>query len=81
MKRVVVHGKKRVFDGFFKIDEAEVSFERFDGRMSPRLRRLCFERGDSVAVVIYDRDARRGSEEELAACRAVLDNSPMVKAR
>lgn len=59
MKRVVVHGKKRVYDGFFKIDEAEVSFERFDGRMSPRLRRLCFERGDSVAALVYQRDARR----------------------
>ncbi len=59
MKRVVVHGKKRVYDGFFKIDEAEVSFVRFDGRMSPRLRRLCFERGDSVAALVYQRDARR----------------------
>jgi nudix-type nucleoside diphosphatase (YffH/AdpP family) len=57
MKKVVVHSKWRVFDGFFKVDEAELSFERFDGTMTEPLRRLCFERGDSVAVVIYDRDS------------------------
>jgi nudix-type nucleoside diphosphatase (YffH/AdpP family) len=59
MKKVVIQGKRRVFDGFFKIDEAELSFERFDGRMSRPVKRLCFERGDSVAIVIYERDARR----------------------
>ncbi len=59
MKRVIVHTKKRVFDGFFKLDEAEVSYERFDGRMSDRLRRLSLERGDSVAAIIYNRDSRK----------------------
>jgi nudix-type nucleoside diphosphatase (YffH/AdpP family) len=56
MKRVKTHSETRVFDGFFKIDEAVVSFERFDGRMSQPVKRLCFERGDSVAAVIYNRD-------------------------
>jgi hypothetical protein len=46
-KRIVIYGKRRVFDGFFKIDEAELSYERFDGKMSPPVKRLCFERGDS----------------------------------
>lgn len=57
MRRVDLHSKKRLFDGFFKIDEAEVSFERFDGEMSPPVKRLCFERGDSVAAVVHDRDS------------------------
>jgi len=56
---VVVHAKNRVFDGFFKIDEVEVSYERFDGQMSKRLRRLCFERGDSVAAIIFNPDLQR----------------------
>jgi nudix-type nucleoside diphosphatase (YffH/AdpP family) len=60
MRRVVVNSKRRVFDGFFKLDEAEVSFERFDGQMSKRVKRLSLERGDSVAAVIYNRDSRRG---------------------
>jgi ADP-ribose pyrophosphatase len=59
MKKVIVHTKKRVFDGFFKLDEAEISYERFDGRMSGRLRRLSLERGDSVAAIIYNRDSRK----------------------
>ncbi len=59
MRKVIVHSKQRVFDGFFKIDEAMVSYERFDGKMSGPVRRLCFERGDSVAAVVYNRDSRR----------------------
>lgn len=59
MRRVVIHEKRRIFDGFFKLDEADVSFERFDGRMSKPVKRLSVERGDSVAAVIYNRDSRR----------------------
>lgn len=58
MRDVTVHSKRRVFDGFFKIDEAELSFERFDGEMSRPVKRLCFERGDSVAALIFNRDSR-----------------------
>ncbi len=57
MKKVVLHSKERVFDSFFKIDEVYVSYEQFDGQMSPAIRRLIFERGDSVATLIYNRDA------------------------
>lgn len=59
MKKVIVHTRKRVFDDFFKIDEAEISYERFDGQMTTSLRRLCFERGDSVAAIIYNLDSRK----------------------
>ncbi len=56
-KKVVIHSKSRVFDGFFKIDEAYVSYERFDGQMSSKVRFLSFERGDSVAAIIFNKDA------------------------
>jgi ADP-ribose pyrophosphatase len=59
MKKVVIHEKRRVFDGFFKIDEARVSFERFDGTMAGPVTRLSFERGDSVAALIHDTKARK----------------------
>jgi ADP-ribose pyrophosphatase len=58
-KRVVLRSKKRVFDGFFKIDEVELSYERFDGQMSEPVRRLCFERGDSVAAIVFNPDSQR----------------------
>jgi nudix-type nucleoside diphosphatase (YffH/AdpP family) len=57
MKKVEVHGRRRLLDDFFKVDEARVSFERFDGSMTPPVRRLVFERGDSVAAVVVDREA------------------------
>lgn len=40
----------------FRMEEAEVSHERFDGRMSPPSVRVNFSRGDSVAVLLYAGD-------------------------
>jgi ADP-ribose pyrophosphatase len=59
MKKVELISEKRVYDGFFKIDEALVRYERFDGRMSPPVRRLNFERGDSVAAIVFNVDSKK----------------------
>jgi len=48
-KRVNVERRKLILDDFFKVEEVYLSYERFDGSMSPLVRRLNFERGDSVA--------------------------------
>lgn len=53
---VVVRDKRRLFDGFFKLDELAISHRRYDGSMSREQRVLVFERGDSVAAVILNRD-------------------------
>jgi nudix-type nucleoside diphosphatase (YffH/AdpP family) len=55
--RVIVRNKRRVFDGFFKMDEALVSYRRFDGSMSEEKPLLIFERGDAVAALIFNRDS------------------------
>lgn len=52
-------GKRRVFDGFFKIDELKLQFEKFNGEMSEPVTRLIFERGDSVAAVILNTETKR----------------------
>lgn len=57
--RVEIHSRRRVFDGFFKIEEADLAYERFDGAMTPPLKRLVFERGDSVAAIVYHREEKR----------------------
>ena len=57
--RVEIHSRRRVFDGFFKIEEAELAYERFDGSMTPPLKRLVFERGDSVAALVYHHEEDR----------------------
>jgi nudix-type nucleoside diphosphatase (YffH/AdpP family) len=52
-RRAEIHGIRRKFDGFFKVDEIDVSHQGHDGAMR-REQRLVFERGDAVAVLIYD---------------------------
>ena len=54
MRKVEIISRKRVFDDFFKIEEARLRFERYDGTMSEPVRRLNFERGDSVAALLVD---------------------------
>ncbi len=56
--KVIVQQTARLFDDYFKVDEAIVSYQQFDGAMSPPIRRLCFERGDSVAAIVFNRDRR-----------------------
>jgi ADP-ribose pyrophosphatase len=56
VKKVEILNKQRVFDDFFKVDEVRVRYEKFDGSMGEAVRRLSFERGDAVAVLIYNRD-------------------------
>ena len=41
------------------MDEAYLRYERFDSTMSPVVRRLNFERGDSVAALIFKPETRR----------------------
>ena len=59
MPKVVVYDRKRLIDDFLKVDETSLSYERFDGSMSPRVRRLCVERGDSAAAVLYHPERKR----------------------
>lgn len=45
--------KKRVYDGFFKLDECEIEMEKHDGGRQT-IKRLVLERGDAVAILGYD---------------------------
>lgn len=53
-RKVEIERRSRLLDDFFKVDEALIRYERFDGQMSPTVRRLNFERGDSVAIVMFN---------------------------
>lgn len=59
MRKVVIEKKRRILDDFFKVEEAQLRYERFDGNMSAVVRRLNFERGDSVAVLIFNPKTQR----------------------
>lgn len=59
MRKVQIESQRRIFDDFFKIEEAILRYERFDGQMSKTIRRLNFERGDSVAALIWNKETGR----------------------
>jgi ADP-ribose pyrophosphatase len=58
MPKVEVISRKRLLDDFFKVDEAHLRFEQFDGTMSNVVRRLNFERGDAVAALLVNAERR-----------------------
>ncbi len=58
--RVDIISKKEVFKkSIFKVDEAHLRYEKYDGTMTGEITRLNFNRGDSSAVVLHDREADR----------------------
>ena len=59
MKRVEILNRRVVFDDVFKIEEVRLRFERFNGQMSDPVRRLVFERGDSAAALLLNRDTQK----------------------
>ena len=52
--RVDIREETREYEGFFQLDRVVLRHQRFDGEMSRPVSRLVFERGDSVAVLLYD---------------------------
>ncbi|MGO9700939.1 MAG: NUDIX domain-containing protein [Xanthobacteraceae bacterium] len=52
-RRAVIKRRRRVFDDFSKIDELLIAHQQIDGTMSAAQKRLVFERGDSVAVLLF----------------------------
>jgi len=58
VKKVEILSTRRVYDGFYKVDELQVRFTRFQGGWSPILCREQYGRFEKVvAVVIYDPEA------------------------
>lgn len=52
-----IDARHRVYDGFLKIDEVTVSFDRLAGKgRMDGLKRLIMERGDSAAALIHETD-------------------------
>ncbi|MFN8006853.1 MAG: NUDIX domain-containing protein [Terriglobia bacterium] len=52
--KVSIHQKKLEYEGYVKVEKAELQFERFNGTMSPVISRFRHFRGDAVAVMIYE---------------------------
>src|SRR5574342_265786 len=59
MKKVSIIQKRNVLDDFFKVEEAYLQFEKFNGEMSGTVRRFSLERGNSVAVLTFNRQTNK----------------------
>lgn len=53
-KDITVHQKKNCYQGFFKMDEYQLSHRLYNGGQSQLLSREVFERGHAVVVIPYD---------------------------
>ncbi|MCB0194873.1 MAG: NUDIX hydrolase [Anaerolineae bacterium] len=58
-KKVKIESRRIVYDDFFKIEEAYVRREEFDGQLSDPFRILSFERGDGAAALLFNTDTQR----------------------
>ncbi|MCX7631080.1 MAG: NUDIX domain-containing protein [Geminicoccaceae bacterium] len=58
-RAVEVVARRRVHDGFYKLDVLELRHQRFDGSWTPRLRRELLVQRDAVAVLPWDPDTDR----------------------
>ena len=54
MRETRVESVRRVYEGFFSVDEATVTYQKPDGTWSKPSKRLSAERGDAAAVLIHD---------------------------
>ena len=59
MKKVLIEKKRNILDDFFKVEEAYLQFEKFSGEMSSVVRRFSLERGNSVAVLAFNRHTNK----------------------
>jgi len=59
MRNVEIQNKRTMFDDKFKIEEATLRFQKFNGQMSDPVRRLVFERGDSAAALLLNKDTQK----------------------
>ncbi len=58
MKKVKIHNRRWLLQDFLKVEEVELQFEKFDGSMSPKVRRLNMDRGDAVAALVWHSDKK-----------------------
>lgn len=59
MKKVSIESKKYILEDVFKVEEAYLRYEKFNGMMSGTVRRISLERGDSVAVIILNKSTNK----------------------
>ncbi len=73
---VIIKETKREYDGFFKVDKAILQHEKYDGSMSKEIVRLNFNRGNTVAVLLYNKSSKSVVLVKQFRYPAYVDNGP-----
>jgi len=55
--KYTIKGEKTIFDDHYKITEGNITHDTFKGS-EITVRRLAFERGDSVAILLYEKESQ-----------------------
>lgn len=74
--KVIIKDTKREYDGVFKVEKATLQHERFDGSMSREIDRLNFNRGDTVAIILYKKSDKSVVLVRQFRYPAYVDNGP-----
>lgn len=74
--KVIIKNIKREYDGVFKVDKAILQHEKFDGSMSGEIDRLNFNRGDTVAIILYKKSDKSVVLVKQFRYPAYVDNGP-----
>jgi ADP-ribose pyrophosphatase len=74
--KVIIKDLKREYDGFFKVEKAVLQHEKFDGSMSGEIDRLNFDRGNTVAVILYNKTNNSVVLVRQFRYPAYVDNGP-----
>jgi ADP-ribose pyrophosphatase len=49
-----IREKETVYAGFFRMERYRLRHRKFDGSWTPEVSREIFERGNAVAILLYD---------------------------
>ena len=74
--KVIIKEAKRVYNDIFKIEKIILQHEKFDGSMSKEIVRLNFNRGDTVAVLLYNSGKKSVVLVKQFRYPAYVDNGP-----
>ncbi|MDR4496830.1 MAG: NUDIX domain-containing protein [Candidatus Scalindua sp.] len=76
MMKVIIKEAKNVYNDIFKIEKVILQHEKFDGSMSKEIVRLNFNRGDTVAVLLYNSGKKSVVLVKQFRYPAYVDNGP-----
>jgi ADP-ribose pyrophosphatase len=74
--KVIIKNSERVYDNIFSVDKVILQHEKFDGSMGKEIVRLNFNRGNTVAILLYNPETQSVILVKQFRYPAYVDNGP-----